>query len=446
VPQSSSWQPQTEVNTSTWEPKTERVQVAAHTRKPKSKAAIATSFLPAIGGTAGEIGGGVLGGLAGGVVGAPTGPGELATIPAGVYAGRVLGSTAGASLGRMAENALAPLVGESPQPLLQGVGQEAALQGGLTAVGIPAFSKVAGLGRVSQVTGAGAKLGQGVMELAGRLTPEAAKTAIFHGINATRGGGEKLLSKLNEAGQFTERLYRLATSRGVRYQMADLADRAEKDLIQPMLERGLKPDASEVMDLAKFKEQWLKDHKNLLSPVELKKAIQDADANLTALYKRIGDAKLLKGAQLAEDRFLKGFRDQARAMLDNLPDTGMRKINGQWVRHGVQQAEDFTQDLIKLKNEVYPEIGKKASLVADWLRKGGPSATLGAAGAATGAYAHPENRAAGAAIGGAAGLGLANPYVASQLAYLLNNPALQSVLGNLIARPVASQVVQAQQQ
>ena len=414
--------------------------VRQHTRnKPKKKtfAQNAVSLLPAAGGAVGEIGGGILGGLAGAAAGAPTGPGEVATIPAGVYAGRTVGAGAGAATGKLLQNALGPMVGLDPQPLGQGVGQEALLQGGITALGIPAFSKVALGGKAIRGTGAVSKLGQGAMELAGRLTPDAAKIAIREGITATKGGFDALMERLGKAGEFTDRLYELAGRRGVKFQMPDLATAAKQKVLPELQARGLAPDSPEIVGLENQANAWIKKHKTLLTPMQLKENIRSAGDDLAKLYKRLDRSKPITGTDLDEEQFLKAYVDEARAALRRLPDTGTRFMHGVRYKQGVQEAEKYTSDLIKLKDELEPYVSKQGSLAARLLKHGGPRAGAAAVGATIGATTRPDNRLLGGAEGAAIGGLISSPWLLSRIAFGLSDPNLAMSLGQL-ARPVVS--------
>ena len=391
------------------------------------------SLLPAAMGTAGEYGGAALGGLLGAAAGAPTGPGELATIPAGIYGGRVAGASAGAATGKFLQNALGPAVGLPQAPLGEGVGKEALIQGGMTAVGVPVFSRVKGLGALAVAP----KIGRGAMEIAGKLTPEAAQVAIREGIAATGAGAQKLMGKLGEAGKFTERLYRAATLRGVRFNPADIAHAAEQSVAPDLLARGLKPNAPELQALTKARDDFIRRYKGAVNPEEMKKLVQYADEQAQPIYRKIDNMMSMTNTP-EEIKFWKAIADEGRLRLRALPDQATRRIGRVAVSHGVREAEAHTQSLVMLKNELVDAVKDQPSAMARILRSRAGTAGTGAL---VGAAMNPQNRYAGAAEGAAAGYGanlaLNNPTVLSHLAMLLNDPRLSMAVGQLL-RPAGS--------
>lgn len=361
VPPQSEWKPKTEVEDD-WQPQTERTPVKAHSRAKRGRL------------------GATIGGFAGGLAGKPFG-GPLGSIPA---AG-ALGS-AGEAIEQVVRGE--PL---EPSQIAQAGGEQAAYEaaGGMLAKGVKLGGRFA-------------------MQAALRATPEVAQVAVREGITATKAGVNKLLLKLGQSGKATETLVSQAGRSGARYQPADIATSVYQELAPTIQKQAIYGE--DLKALGSLSRRFLRDNRGLMTPQKLHAIKQSSDQAAKAIYQRIERGGAASGTDLLEARWHKATADKARALLDAIP--------------GYTQSNARTQELIAVKQAVFPEVKKGAGLVRRLAARAAPGATVGAF------YgSNPQERFVHGLEGAALSVGLTSPQAMSMIALMLSNPALAALLG-----------------
>lgn len=364
----------------------DRVPVAAHYRRPR-----------------GHLGASI-GGMTAGAIASPLGPASIPIAGAGGAVGEAF---------QQGLEAVPPTSGLNPVgQALAGLAlgganpQEIALQG----------AQQAGLQSIGGMAGLGAKaLSKPMMELAVKATPEVAQTAIREGINTTRAGFGKLMTKLGQYGARTENIVKAASRAGKPMDLIGLVKQAYQE-VYPKVATSMTGD--EAAALKESVQRFVGQNGNAsVTPLKLHKLKQAADTAARAIYALPEGARPTPGQQ-AVAGFYKTFADNARGALN-------KSIAG------YEASNQPTEDLIKLKDALRPLTKKEMSTAAQLLHA--TSRPLGGAaiGAGIGA-ATPGNRAENAAIGAGLGALAGTPTAMSNLSLGLNSPLLQLLLQRLI--------------
>ena len=404
-----------------WQPTTARVPVAAHTRAPRYNPArlavesgaqalgmpmpmtdFAIDQLPAIGGTLGLFGG-------------PT------------------GATLGAGAGAIARQALS---NEPPKPMTAGLVSgmlPAAEEPGSTTSRLLDVAEQMGVSRVADLLGPGMKLaGKGMSRIAMNLTPESARVAIEEGINASKAGLSKLLTRMGRIGEETRAVVRAAPKTAV-FQPLDAIDAINAKLVPEYSAQAIpEPSLSKIQSL---NEAFRK--KGPMNAAQLH-AMKQAESRLAApVYVRGEGGQLISIKDPVEQRWHQEAAEWANEQL-----AGRRMPDG--TRVGSNLPPDLARryadlnaresKLIRLKDEAWPVVAKGergglASRIAG--RTSGYQVGAMTLGGVEGArHGHSWQQRTTFGVGGSlAGAMLMSPQVLSNLALMLSNPALAQAMG-----------------
>lgn len=352
-------------------------------------------LLPAVGGLAG----GAIGGAGGTLFGLGVGG-----IP-GAIGGATAGGAGGEALKQLLEHALTAggVQGvEGPQSMgaaAGSIGKEGAVQGALEGTGQGVFA-------------AGRALAKPIYALGARVTPDIAKVAIQEGVAATKGGLNRLMSRIGQAGDATRALVQGQTNYGTRISGLHLARQVFQDLAPDVAEQPIKSPT--MYRLRRLVAQYVGDHPLTLTPTRVHVMKQRADQLASAVYAKLEKGLPVTAREEIEAKFNKAFADRAREVLD-------MTVNG------YKEANTRTQQLIGVKNAIWPTVEKGESAVMGALRRVGKPAGGAAVGATIGAISSPEHT-RGAIAGGLVGGALGTPEISSQIARGLSSPALQASL------------------
>lgn len=350
--------------------------------------------------------GGLVGGLAGGAGGTVFGMG-VGGVP-GAIGGAAVGGAGGEAAKQLLERALGR---EAPSSSLEAagkIGSSGAIQGAQEAVGLgaaKAASKVAGP----------------LVELASNATPEVAKTAVREGITATSRGFRRLMNRIGQAAGNTEYAAAEATHQGLRFDGVHLARDVMAEL-QPELDqaKGLAGAATQ-RQLRVMLKRFQLQNGGLLTPSRLHAMKQAADELAAPIYKKIAQMEPVTAREALEAKFNKAVADHARARLE----AEITKDAGFTGNYADLNAR--TQGLIKVKDAIWPTVQKEGSRISRFLKGAARPAGGAAIGATVGAATSPEH-VKGALLGAAAGGILGSPGRLTEMAQVLNSPALAAAL------------------
>lgn len=420
------------------------VMVAAHARslpRPKKKEPFAVSQIPNVAGMVGDVAGraagGTLGAGTGAVAGAPVGgvgaiPGGISGAVVGQELGGVAGSAALGSAGEMARQMIDAALGvEPPADPAKAVRDAALVQGGSSIVG-------SGLAKGAALTGKAA------MGAALKFTPEVAQTAIREGITATRGGLDKALTLLKDYGARTAKFITQMNRSGVRFDPTDLLNRGGQSLVAEVADNqtGLGPEImAQYKELAnKFMAQWGSVPQSAapgsgvaglrplgsMTPEQLQLFKTQAQKIADPIFETLNNKELAHTVTPQDQvraKWYKSMADAAQEMLEEKAPTMLNPRTGAPMT--LRESNAQTAALIRLKNQLAPQVGKGIGVAANVARRA--AIPFGAA-AAAGAAFNPNHRVQSGLEYGVGGAIASSPEFLSHLALLLNNPAVAATL------------------
>lgn len=338
---------------------------------------------------------------------------------AGNMAGGTPGATIGGLLGGGAQQGLSAAYGlpGAPANFAQGrqaAEKEAVLQGA-----------TAGLGGLA-TKGAGF-LGNRMIATALKTDPEAAQTMIDEGIKATKGGLQKVMTRLGQGGEAVRELARRATAKlGAPFQSQSIAGNALRAITAEPESQAL--GTSEQQALHNLYGKFVDDYPDRLTPTRLHQIIRKYDGVADAVYKAENSPipQFIPPAQKLEAQFSKALADEARSQLGTLPPdkVGVRLPNGQRV-NTIQDANQYLSKLIRVKNAFPAAAGKGIPLGGNLMSRMAMAGGAGVAGAAL-----PGTPVQRVEHGAEFGLGMAafDPQVRALVGLALANPQMGQVL------------------
>jgi hypothetical protein len=393
-------------------------------RKPGEKSGWqkATDLIPPIAATVGAIPGAAVGAATGAFGG-----------PAGVTAGTKIGQTAGATVGGAGGEALRQLLTEIPALATGGVpGYEDV--GGPASAG-DAFKRIADVGAeqgAADVLGQGAgkvgrAVGKGAMQLAMRVTPEVAQTAISEGIAMTKQGVTKMMNKLGEFGQ---RKLAMLRQNNTRFDPMQLLREGWPALKKEVDENqtGLKGEIYDqyIEDTRKFMAAHapngvLKD----MTAAELDKFRHDAFEIADPIFTRIAKNEQVSLLDKATAKWHYAMGKAAQQALERTTPDMVDPVTKQALT--LAEVNARTGRLIELKNHIAPDVEQK-TFMSEAVKRGVPIATSASGALAGEELGRRHVTPGGPVVGAAAGALLGSPGGMSHAALALSNPALAQLL------------------
>jgi hypothetical protein len=295
----------------------------------------------------------------------------------------------------------------------------------------------AAMGPAGEVLNAGVQgVGKAAMGAALKFTPEVAQTAIREGISATRGGLEKAMTQLGQYGQRATQFMRTMQARGASFDPVEVLDRAGQAL-KPALDSNQIGEAPDILAkysqyAQKFMGKWSGPNTPIrnMTPIELQEFKQQAQKIAQPIFDALND-KQMANSVTADDRakaqFFKAAGDAAQSMLeDKATQLGIVHVDPvTGISHTLPELNQQTGQLIDLKNQLAPQVGKGIGVAAQIAKRA--AVPFGAA-AAAGATMNPGHRIQSGLEYGIGGAALSSPEVLSHLALLLNSPAVALAL------------------